>query len=312
MSQLRAGYYDIRGARFLQHTYLQMTDNKLINRPVNFNCYGGHDDRQLGKILEKGNTRSTNVTCDEKIAFYLSTMNGRPRFNESEQSKFWSWSGLVYGLGGVCHQMANTILAAATPDDVAHGWLLKPPSFSASKLLFSNRGMFGAARDYTIQTFINKLVRFEQLPTEQQNSESAQRDLNSELLGAIDPYSRLNQQYLTMPYPRNSRAKELSSYINNQDSLNTLLDTVDKRVFQQKQKLDRDLLLDNIAHADYTAKVNALAQTLATNVFKLQSLESRKASFPDMTIADLDKTNIVETEFMPTSYADYRSEFGLK
>lgn len=313
MAILQAGYYDIGKKEVLQHTYLKMSKNRYGMTPINFNCYGSHDDNKLKKPLQKSKQLPvTSVACDERIAFHLSTFSLRPRIIETEQNNPWSNSGIVYALNGVCHQMANTILAAATPEDVKDGWILTPPSFFLSQIIYSKRGSFGILRDRVIQDFIRVLNTFYQLSVAQKNSKEAQRDLSTQLANAVSPYEEFNKRYLTMQYPKATRQEELRTFFTDSNLLQKFLETSDVIFFKQKQKLDQELLLSNISPKDYADTVNSLIHNLVNDLATLQSPKNINPLISETVKKARDALNVINPDFMTADYTQFRKEFGLE
>lgn len=104
-----ADCYDIAGG-FLQHTYVYTMPKGSYNDDdrYNFQCYGG---------VER-NHHSLAVLGDLELAIALCCHNPydlRSDYNVKRTlflSKFGDSSGILYGVTGVCHQMANRILYA--------------------------------------------------------------------------------------------------------------------------------------------------------------------------------------------------------
>lgn len=103
---LFCGTYPLAGG--LQHTYVYTDFGKLPCRHHDFQCYGG---------VERGSSH-IGESSDLELAIAIACNNPydlREDYNRMKitlVSRFGDCSGIVYGVTGVCHQMANRILYA--------------------------------------------------------------------------------------------------------------------------------------------------------------------------------------------------------
>ncbi len=104
--ELFCGTYPLNAA--LQHTYVFTKVGKSPCRYHNFQCYGGVE-RDHWSIKDSADLElAIAIACSNPY----DTREDYSRMDVSRFTKFGDCSGIVYGVTGVCHQMANRILYA--------------------------------------------------------------------------------------------------------------------------------------------------------------------------------------------------------
>lgn len=149
---MRCGYYNLSSGKsgssgsIGQHTYGE------ADKKINFNCYGGnHQTGGKGEVYPakfasikewKGKKISVDL---QRARYYASNgqagWENRTNYDRKPMeagTKYGDCSGLIYAIGGVCHQMANSIFVAQTND--ASSLLVWPPSFYATWAVYGVRG----------------------------------------------------------------------------------------------------------------------------------------------------------------------------
>lgn len=156
---MKCGYYDIEvkvgGMAIGAHTY-----GRANKESVNFHCYGGVGARagkEYNPVYPSKFYRWTldqhpvaTIKLDLKLARYIAA-NGlegwesRKNYNkipkdvdETMRKGLMDSAGLLYGVGGVCHQMANSIFTAETKTTDSR--IVYPWSFLATKAAYGVRG----------------------------------------------------------------------------------------------------------------------------------------------------------------------------
>ncbi len=152
---MKCGYYDIDikigSVAIGHHTY-----GRANNETVNFQCYGtvhgGKAKHEVypAKFSGLRRWRSKTITVDLERARYYAA-NGqkgwkkRSDYNKipkdifhPKKSFFGDCSGLWYAVGGVCHQMANSIFVAEGKG--VESSLVWPPEFNATRAIYGVRG----------------------------------------------------------------------------------------------------------------------------------------------------------------------------
>lgn len=101
MTQLKVGAYRIL-AGLADHTFVGTDDNP----PVWFNCAGGHSGPKLRYPFgeDTGSLKFARAIADLDPAESKKEYNGKIKFSY----------GIIYGLNGFCHQMANRALWATS------------------------------------------------------------------------------------------------------------------------------------------------------------------------------------------------------
>ncbi|MBK6466291.1 MAG: hypothetical protein IPF96_04955 [Rhodobacter sp.] len=152
-AKMTCGYYDIAdiidGIRIGEHTYGRAPDAK-----VKFQCYGGAGQPK-GKHpvyparFARGHFPNPWIgksePMDLEMARYIAAngsagWKGRSDYDRRSGGNWYlgDCSGIVYGILGVCHQMANSIFTAA--GKAMDSPLVWPPSFYGTVLIYGPRG----------------------------------------------------------------------------------------------------------------------------------------------------------------------------
>lgn len=302
---ISAGYYAAELWQQVEHTYALGETNS--GQKVYFACFGGITGNNqvdqttlyVGSILKFlrkaiGNRMPGDVFIARCIAQFSST----PEIKEVYDAKtggptgFGDTSGLLYGVGGVCHQMCNRILYAMnyrSRETLASG-VVWPPSFDASRLLYLNDGTLPTQQPFRV-FLMNLSAKIKTLAVSKEKEvakvfasatkefrkmeqdlflESVQAQIDQGYTEAVSRQMVL-QNSLGRTAASEKQVKKLSAKATATETMDLTpkLISMHKNLLAKKRDLDLPLFEGKISKEDYVTNLNYLVHTFFQETEKI-------------------------------------------
>jgi len=301
MTYLQGGYYSIDGASILEHAFVVGHDP---DRTTYFPCYGGTDRTEgrefpapLWTAWRVGYERiGTEVAADLALAAICAS--GSPEWRDSYDRhlggpfQVGDCSGILYGVSGVCHQMANRILYANNGPHVGSmeaRCVVWPPSLSATWVTY---GFFGRQLEFDLYWDIVKRVYH--------SGGFAAADVGP------DPMRQMVESHFANAYQPENREPTVHAALSNHAESPRQMEAAyekDEVFTRDKRELDIQLVRGEISVDGY---VNALNDEFARY---LPELEDIVTSGQEQVILDDQNHELVSRDLMldQGAYQEFRS-----
>lgn len=329
MATIQVGWYPLKGARTLHHTFAHMQDQ---NQEYAFACYGGtKTENNPGKCYpakfyepkwsKKGgicanvdkikihpmiaiHLASWSNKIDKKITLYNRRTGGSTGLGDC--------SGITYSVNGVCHQMCNTILSASNIDDPLNSLINCSPSMKVSKAVYGFRGSLG--HDQLIKTFISKLKKYYgKRNIVDVNFDELDMELDKIMKELVTTSMSNLKEYLTYgasPEERMSIIKDMFAGDDQNDDLTEIIFKLDADIMQRKCDFDNLLIRGEITSEQYAHEANNLFTGLAmcyAEVLGETGFQNMFGDLPDKISYDIIDTNILKD----VSYESIKEQLKL-
>lgn len=324
MATMVVGHYPIIG-NTSEHAFAKM---KIGETEYRFQCYGGTNDKgtecPAHYFLRRSSfyfriaceTAERELTCHARIALCLAQWTRPIYFDKYDyNSKKGGYgnrgdsAGIIYALTGLCHQMCNTITCATNVNDPLHALINWPPSLSASKIIYGNRGIWGHER--AISKYVKTLVACygENMSDDHildENFDSAA--LDAELAAINDEQDAAIRWGLTNGPNADERREFLSELVPNLNESQPILDA-DFETMSLKHELDNLLIRGQLSNEEYAAQMNEATRTLLVRYAEVMGENVFTDAFE--TGPDTIQYNIINPEYMLDDYEIVKEELGL-
>lgn len=329
MATIQVGWYPINGAKKLHHTFAHM---QYQSKEYAFACYGGTKTaNNPGKCYpakfyeprwsKKGGICANvdKIKIHPMIAIHLASWSNVIDTNRTLYNKKTGGSiglgdcaGLTYGVGGVCHQMCNTILSASNINDPLNSLINCSPSMKVSKAVYGFRGSLG--HDKLIKTFVSKLEKYY---AKRNISDINSDELDMELYKVMKELATNSlanlKGYLAngaSPEERMSIIKDMFVEEDPNDDLTEVIFNSDADMMQRKCELDNLLIRGEITAEQYANETNNLFTGLVmlyAEVLGETGFQNVFGDLPDKISYDIIDTGILKD----VSYENIKEQLKL-
>ncbi len=341
-SNITVGYYRAFGVQFADHTYA-IFDYR--GEKWAFPCFGMVAEKEG----ERGNTGvhypvdmwtpymrwHQNVGPNLKgnlfvalgMAQYNRT-NPTRNFRLSEWNAYWDsgwsdglacYSGIVYGVSGVCHQTCNRILWSSRQFDFTECPVNWPPSFSASYWVY---GYYGKTTEHLAISLIKDLIKIAPAMSSHylsalSDTSGTDRDAAGDAAGAesdcqnlIDENASVIGAHLKSGVDASGRRAEIEEMLThapeglevaNQRLPMDGVYEADARFQKVKRELDTQLLRGEVAHQEYAHQINAAFHTMVGELHEALPSNTFETLFPEALLTQ--PYQLVDPKLMPDNYA---------
>lgn len=324
MATMIVGHYPIIG-NTSEHAFAKM---KIGETEYRFHCYGGTNDKGTECPTDYYHRRSILYTrrgaitehrelpCHASITLCLAQWTRPIYFDKYDyNSKKGGYgnrgdsAGIIYGLTGLCHQMCNTITCATNVNDPLNALINWPPSLSASKIIYGNRGIWGHER--AIAKYVKTLVAcygdsMGDTYALDENFDSAA--LDAELAAINEEQDAAIRWGLTNGPNADERREFLSELVPNLNESQPILDA-DFETMSLKHELDNLLIRGQLSNEEYAARMNEATRTLLVRYAEVMGENVFTDAFE--TGPDDIQYNIINPEYMLDDYEMVKEELGL-
>ncbi len=324
---LKAGYYNLAGVDLAHHTYAVAEKNGVAHVMPCFGSFAlGEGDRGHTGVRYEADLWSPSLIWSrnqgKSLPANLSVALGMAQFTLTpylgwtvdEWNRHWggspeyglaSWSGLLYGVTGVCHQACNRILFSTLQGGFLYSPVNWPPSLSASYWVY---GFYG--KDYG-----SAMILAAALVAKAVAGEKADQ---SELFRAHELAHNLRRHHIegvindqTNGGARAHEVRGLLAYlpdelkISDPAAIEEIIN-LDRRFSTQKSDMDRLLIKTSTPsnHDEYAGKVNDDFRTMLNGFRNTMPPETFARLFPDA--GENRNYTLINRGMMPANYLRHR------